>query len=238
MRDAVPRVLVPPVAGIATWVTVTVGIGFWAPQALWLALLLGLLAFVALPLAVLAVERRTTIAASEHRIWLGFRVPTLLRAAADLRANDATGAALAAFAPAQDAQATAALRTTARGAGLAQGGAALLSAVAAVLAVAVTTGGGESAAIAGLLLALGEPIANTATSVQQLPQLDDVLKHVWVNLEGTLTESSPDAGEPNEEAGPAGTAAHAAPLTGIRLHHASAGSGSGAAGVRTRDCRR
>ena len=180
VRDAVPRVLVPPVAGVATWAVISVGIGFWAPQALGLALLLGLLAFVALPLAVLAVERRTTIAVSEHRIWLGFRVPTLLRAAADLRANNATGTALAEFAR-EDAKATAALRASARGAGLAQGGAALLSAVAAVLAVAVTTGGGEAAAIAGLLLlALGEPIANTATSVQQLPQLDDVLKRVSV----------------------------------------------------------
>ena len=141
VRDAVPRVLVPPVAGVATWAVISVGIGFWAPQALGLALVLGLLAFVALPLAVLAVERRTTIAVSEHRIWLGFRVPTLLRAAADLRANNATGTALAEFAR-EDAKATAVLRASARGAGLAQGGAALLSAVAAVLAVAVTTGGG------------------------------------------------------------------------------------------------
>ncbi|MFJ6418174.1 thiol reductant ABC exporter subunit CydD [Paeniglutamicibacter sp. NPDC091659] len=223
VRDAVPRVLVPPVAGVATWAVISVGIGFWAPQALGLALLLGLLAFVVLPLAVLAVERRTTIAVSEHRIWLGFRVPTLLRAAADLRANNATGAALAGFAR-EDAKATAALRASARGAGLAQGGAALLSAVAAVLAVAVTTGGGEAAAIAGLLLlALGEPIANTGTSVQQLPQLDDVLKRVWVNLEGAHAESSGASAGPGGAENPAGPAANAASLTGLRLHDASAG---------------
>ncbi len=184
VRDAVPRVVVPPVAGFSTWLVVSVGIGFWAPQALGIAVVLGVLAFLVLPLAVLAVEKRTTIAVSEHRIWLGFRVPTLLRAADDLRANNAAGTALAEFAR-EDAQATAVLRATSRGAGLAQGGAALLSAMAAVLAVAVTTSGGEAAAVAGLLLlALGEPIANTATSVQQLPQLDDVLKRVWVNLEG------------------------------------------------------
>ena len=223
VRDAVPRVLVPPVAGLATWAVISVGIGFWAPQALWLALLLGLLAFVVLPLAVLAVEKRTTIAVSEHRIWLGFRVPTLLRAAADLRANNATGTALAEFAR-EDAKATAALRASARGAGLAQGGAALLSAVAAVLAVAVTTGGGEAAAIAGLLLlALGEPIANTATSVQQLPQLDDVLKRVWVNLEGAHTESPDAAAEPREAENPAGPQPTRQTLTGLRLHDASAG---------------
>ena len=46
VRDAVPRVLVPPVAGIATWAVVSMGIGFWAPQSLWLALVLGVLAFV------------------------------------------------------------------------------------------------------------------------------------------------------------------------------------------------
>ncbi|MFF5791317.1 thiol reductant ABC exporter subunit CydD [Paeniglutamicibacter sp. NPDC012692] len=227
VRDAVPRVLVPPVAGVATWAVITVGIGFWAPQALWLALLLGLLAFVVLPLAVLAVEKRTTIAVSEHRIWLGFRVPTLLRAAADLRANNATGTALAEFAR-EDAKATAVLRASARGAGLAQGGAALLSAVAAVLAVAVTTGGGEAAAIAGLLLlALGEPIANTATSVQQLPQLDDVLKRVWVNLEGAHTESTGTAAQPRQETGTAGTANNPSTLTGLRLRDASAGWDAG-----------
>ncbi|MGL3804905.1 thiol reductant ABC exporter subunit CydC [Paeniglutamicibacter sp. R2-26] len=224
VRDAVPRVLVPPVAGIATWAVIAVGIGFWAPQALWLALLLGLLAFLVLPLAVLAVEKRTTIAVSEHRIWLAFRVPTLLRAAADLRANNATGTALAEFAR-EDAKATAILRASARGAGLAQGGAALLSAVAAVLAVAVTTGGGEAAAIAGLLLlALGEPIANTATSVQQLPQLDDVLKRVWANLEEAPAANAaavePGA-KPRTEANPA--AVTAAALTGLRLRDASAG---------------
>lgn len=198
VRDAVPRVVVPPVAGVATWIVITIGIGFWAPQALWIAVVLGVLSLVVLPLAVVAVEKRATIAVSEHRIWLGFRVPTLLRAANDLRANNALDTALSTFAQ-EDAKATAVLRASARGAGLAQGGAALLSALAAVLAVAVTTGAGEPAAVAGLLLlALGEPIANTATSVQQLPQLDDVLKRVWVNLEDaensgqeTPTETTP-----------------------------------------------
>lgn len=217
VRDAVPRVLVPPVAGVATWAVVGIGIGFWAPQALWLSLVLGVLAFVALPLAVLAAEKRTTIAVGEHRIWLGFRVPTLLRAAPDLRANGAAGTALAQFAGA-DAQATASLRATARGAGLAQGGAALLSAVAAVLAVAVTTGGGEAAAVAGLLLlALGEPIANTATSVQQLPQLDDVLKRVWANLEAAPARTPP-AGDPAPRRDGARE-----PAMGIRLSDVSAG---------------
>ena len=217
VRDAVPRVLVPPVAGVATWAVVSIGIGFWAPQALWLSLGLGVLAFVALPLAVLAAEKRTTIAVSEHRIWLGFRVPTLLRAAPDLRANHAAGTALAQFA-AEDAKATASLRATARGAGLAQGGAALLSAVAAVLAVAVTTGGGEAAAVAGLLLlALGEPIANTATSVQQLPQLDDVLKRVWTNIEAAPAHASPAEDQAPGQGGTPETG------MGIRLSNVSAG---------------
>lgn len=219
VRDAVPRVLVPPVAGIATWAVVSIGIGFWAPQALPVALLLGLLSLVVLPLAVLAIERRATVAVSEHRIWLGSRVPTLLRAAPDLRANNATGTALAEFAR-QDAKATAMLRASARGAGLAQGGAALLSALAAVLAVAVTTGAGEPAAVAGLLLlALGEPIANTATSVQQVPQLDDVLKRVWANLDHADLEQvgATPAGAPGKAPETAFT-----PM-GIRLRDARAG---------------
>lgn len=205
VRDAVPRVVVPPVAGVATWVVISIGIGFWAPQALWIALVLGVLSLVVLPMAVLAVEKRATIAVSEHRIWLGSRVPTLLRAADDLRANNALDAALGAFAR-EDAKATDVLRASARGAGLAQGGAALISAIAAVLAVAVTTGAGEPAAVAGLLLlALGEPMANTATSVQQLPQLDDVLKRVWVNLEeaeGTAHESAMETASAQKTATP------------------------------------
>ncbi|WP_411734338.1 thiol reductant ABC exporter subunit CydC [Paeniglutamicibacter sp.] len=197
VRDAVPRVLVPPVGGIATWIAVTVGIGFWAPAALPLALGLGAAAFLGLPLAVLAVEKCSTTVLAEHRMWLGSRVPTLLRAAGDLRANGAGSRALAEFSTA-DAQATAALRATARGAGLAQGGAALLSSAAAVLAVVMVGTGGESAAVAALLLlALGEPIANTAVSAQQLPQLNEVLRRVWSNI-GPL-----GAGQ-----GSAGTGAH------------------------------
>lgn len=182
VRDAVPRVLVPPVAGIGTWLAVSVGIGFWAPDALPLALGLGLGAFIGLPLAVLAVEKRSTTEVAEHRIWLGSRVPTLLRAAGDLGANQVTARALDGFTRA-DSAATHSLRAAARGAGLAQGGAALLSALAAVLAVLVVGTGGEQAAVAALLLlALGEPIANTAVSIQQLPQLDAVLRRVWANI--------------------------------------------------------
>ncbi|KAA0979727.1 thiol reductant ABC exporter subunit CydC [Paeniglutamicibacter gangotriensis] len=182
VRDAVPRVLVPPVAGIGTWLAVSVGIGFWAPDALPLALGLGLLAFIGLPLAVLAVEKRSTTEVAEHRIWLGSRVPTLLRAAGDLGANQVTARALDGFTRA-DSAATHSLRAAARGAGLAQGGAALLSALAAVLAVLAVGTGGEQAAVAALLLlALGEPIANTAVSIQQLPQLDAVLRRVWANI--------------------------------------------------------
>ena len=182
VRDGLPRVLVAPVAGIATWTAVAVGIGLWAPAALPLALGLGLAAFIGLPLAVLAVEKRSSAEVAEHRMWLGTRVPTLLRAAGDLRANQAADRALGGFTVA-DSAATTSLRAAARGAGLAQGGAALLSSLAAVLAVTVVGTGGEQAAVAGLLLlALGEPIANTAISIQQLPQLDAVLRRVWSNI--------------------------------------------------------
>lgn len=220
VRDAVPRVVVPPVAGIATWLAVTIGIGFWAPAALPLALGLGLTAFLLLPLAVLAVERHSTVETSKHRMWLGARVPTLLRAAGDLRANAATERALADFSAA-DARATGSLRAAARGAALAQGGAVLLSSAAAVLAVGLVGSGGEAAAVAGLLLlALGEPIANTAASVQQLPQLNDVLRRVWGNLAGEAPTSRDDdaqapAGVPNAR-------------MGIRLRDASAGWEPGA----------
>ncbi|MFL4472675.1 thiol reductant ABC exporter subunit CydC [Paeniglutamicibacter sp. MACA_103] len=220
VRDAVPRVLVPPVAGIATWIAVTVGIGFWAPAALPLALGLGVAAFLLLPLAVLAVEKHSTVETSKHRMWLGARVPTLLRAAGDLRANAAAERALAEFSAA-DARATGSLRAAARGAGLAQGGAVLLSSLASVLAVGLVGSGGEAAAVAGLLLlALGEPIANTATSVQQLPQLNDVLRRVSGNLAGEQPTSSDFDVEAPPEAAPAVVPAA---RMGIRLRDASAG---------------
>lgn len=182
VRDGLPRVLVPPAAGITTWLVVTVGIGFWAPGAFPLVLGLGVAAFVGLPLAVLAVERGSTTMRAEHRIWLGSRVPTLIRASADLRANGAQQHALDEFTRA-DAAATVTLRATSRGASLAQGGAALLSTLAAVLAVALAGDTGEQAAVASLLLlALGEPIANTAIAVQQLPQLNQLLRRGWSNI--------------------------------------------------------
>ncbi|MBV1780327.1 thiol reductant ABC exporter subunit CydC [Paeniglutamicibacter sp. ABSL32-1] len=217
VRDAVPRVLVPPVAGIATWTAVTVGIGFWAPAALPLALGLGAAAFIGLPLAVLAVEKRSTTEVAEHRMWLGTRVPTLLRAAGDLRANRAAERALERFTD-QDAAATASLRAAARGAGLAQGGAALLSATAAVLAVMTVGTGGEQAAVAGLLLlALGEPIANTAIAIQQLPQLDAVLRRVWSNLADG--KPAPSGAGTDASTAPADTAG----ALGMRLRGADIG---------------
>ncbi|ASN38961.1 thiol reductant ABC exporter subunit CydC [Arthrobacter sp. 7749] len=225
VRDAVPRVLVPPVAGIATWLAVTIGIGFWAPDALPLALGLGLTAFLLLPLAVLAVEKQSTVETSKHRMWLGARVPTLLRAAGDLRANAATERALAEFSAA-DALATGSLRAAARGASLAQASAVLLSSAAAVLAVGLVGSGAEAAAVAGLLLlALGEPIANTAASVQQLPQLNDVLRRVWGNLSEQAPVACDDDAEAPPEAAPAGVPAA---RMGIRLLDASAGWEPGA----------
>ncbi|MCV9995350.1 thiol reductant ABC exporter subunit CydC [Paeniglutamicibacter sp. ZC-3] len=221
VRDAVPRVLVPPVAGIATWVAVTVGIGFWAPAALPLALGLGLAAFVLLPAAVLAVERRSTIHTSRHRMWLASRVPTLLGAAGDLRANRVGPRALSEF-TAADASATRLLRAAARGAGVAQGGAVLLSSLAAVLAVVLVGTGGEAAAVAALLLlALGEPIANTSMSIQQLPQLDDVLRRVWTTAGGT--GHTP---EPTGVAEVQTTEVQTAEL-GLRLHAADIGWAAG-----------
>jgi ATP-binding cassette subfamily C protein CydCD len=229
VRDAVPRVLVPPVAGIATWAAVTIGIGSWAPAALPLALGLGLAAFIGLPLAVLAVERRSTTEAAEHRIWLGARVPTLLGAAVDLRANRAADRALAGFTTA-DSAATASLRAAARGAGLAQGGAALLSAAAAVLAVLMVGTGGEQAAVAGLLLlALGEPIATTAISIQQLPQLDAVLRRVWSNL----TKGKPAPATAGTDANT--TETDTAGTLGLRLRGADIGWAAGSPVLRGLD---
>ncbi|GAA5227447.1 thiol reductant ABC exporter subunit CydC [Paeniglutamicibacter antarcticus] len=229
VRDAVPRVLVPPVASLATWGAVSTGIGFWAPGALPLALGLGLAAFVVLPLGVLAVERRSTTEVAEHRVWLGSRVPTLLRAAGDLRANRAQHRALAEF-TAADARATESLRAAARGAGLAQGGAILVSSVAAVLAVAMAGPTGEAAAIAGLLLlALGEPIANTALSIQALPQLDTALRSVWVNI-GEHTEANTEtpslAGAAVDAEAP-GAGSHEGQRLSLRLKDADIGWAAG-----------
>ncbi|GAB3821843.1 thiol reductant ABC exporter subunit CydC [Tessaracoccus terricola] len=204
VRDALPRVLVPPVAGVATWLAVTVGIGFWAPAAFPLALGLGAAGFLMLPLAVLLVERGSSTRLTEHRVWLASRVPTLLRAAPDLRANGADRLALAEFSQA-DAAATVKLRATSRGAALGQGGAVLLSTLAAVLAVVLAGASGEQAAVASLLLlALGEPIANTATAVQQLPQLDRVLRHVWSNFAADQPVARTAADAREAQAGPAG----------------------------------
>ena len=95
-----------------------------------------------------------------------------------------------------------------------------------MLAVAVTTGAGEAAAVAGLLLlALGEPIANTATSVQQLPQLDDVLRRVWANLEPTQNRQPRRCSGTGDPA--AGTPAVEATAMGIRLDNVTAGWDAG-----------
>jgi ATP-binding cassette subfamily C protein CydCD len=67
-----------------------------------------------------------------------------------------------------------------------------------------------------LLLALGEPIANTAVSIQQLPQLDDVLRRVWATAGGT--SHTPE---------PAGVAEVQTAELGLRLHAAGIGWAAG-----------
>lgn len=185
VRDAVPRVLVPPVAGILTWAAVSVGIGVWAPDGLPAALALGGAAFVLLPLVVLAVERSSSVAVVRHRLWLSERIPTLLVAASDLAGNGAAGRAAGRFAD-EDALAAAAVRRAAWGSGAGQAGAVLLAglgSLTAVAAVAAGGGTGEAAAVAGLLLlALAEPVAETASSVQGIPALDDGLRRINASL--------------------------------------------------------
>ncbi|MET1034088.1 MAG: thiol reductant ABC exporter subunit CydC [Arthrobacter sp.] len=209
VRDAVPRVLVPPAAGVLTWAAVAAAIVLWAPGALPAALAVGAAAFVALPLAVLAVERRSSAAVAAHRLWLGERVPTLLAAAADLSANGAAPRAAERFAD-RDARATAAVRRAAWGSGVAQAGAVLaagLGAVAAVAAVGAHSGAGEAAAVGGLLLlALAEPVAETATSIQGIPALDDGLRRIAAGLDGAPTDGARTAEEGSER----GADAHAA----------------------------
>ena len=220
VRDTVPRVLVAPAAGVLTWAAIGLAVGLWAPDALWVALSVGVGAWVLLPAAVLAVERRATIEAARHRIWLGHRVPALFAAARDLRANGVASAAAESFAS-HDAGATLAMRRTAWGAGIGQAGAALLSSAAAVLAVAGTAGGaGEAAAVGGLLmLALAEPITDASAAVQRIPQLDDGLRRLHNNLGGMAAERAlrppaPHTAEPDNR-------------LSIRLRGVSAGWGAG-----------
>ena len=236
VRDAVPRVLVPPVAGVLTWAAVAAAIGLWAPAALPAALAVGAAAFVALPLAVLAVERRSSVAVTAHRLWLGERVPTLLAAAADLSANGAAPRAAERFAD-RDARATAAVRRAAWGSGVAQAGAVLasgLGAVAAVAAVGAHSGAGEAAAVGGLLLlALAEPIAETATSIQGIPALDDGLRRITGGLDGGPADGARSDRGPEEGAGDGPTTEEG----GGRAVAARAATGPGSLGVGLNDVR-
>ncbi|GAA4369669.1 thiol reductant ABC exporter subunit CydC [Paeniglutamicibacter cryotolerans] len=227
VRDTVPRVLVPPASALLSWAAVSVGIGFWAPGALGVSIGLGVLAFVLLPPLVLAVEQRHSVELSAHRIALGERIPTILRASADLGAHGAVDRATGEF-TAADARASTVLRRSARGAGLGQGASVLLcslAAVAAVVAVGATGGSGEMAAVAGLLLlAMAEPLADAAVSASLVPQLDDGLRRIESSL-GTGTAGIRAAAESVATAGRPGTAA-AAPM-GLRLQGVTLGWGRG-----------
>ncbi|MEE1620244.1 thiol reductant ABC exporter subunit CydC [Zafaria sp. J156] len=231
VRDTVPRVLVPPLAGIATWALAATAIALWAPAGLGAAVALGVAGWVLLPVLVIAVERRSGRALAGHRIALGTRVPTLLAAAVDLGGNGAARHAVERFAR-EDAAATSKLKRAGRADGIGQGGAVLLAsaaAVAALCSVGGVAGTAEAAAIAALtLLALGEPVASTAAAARQLPQLGDGLRRVA----GVLDDPHAAAGRPlqgpttADGAPPRALAAAGGPLR-FRLSGGAGGWGDG-----------
>ncbi|WP_309081041.1 thiol reductant ABC exporter subunit CydC [Zhihengliuella sp.] len=241
VRDSLPRVVVPPVAAVVTWLLACGAFALWVPSALGVALALGIVGFVVLPLAVVASERSTGSRIAAHQAWLGDRVPRLLRAADDLAGNATRERAIADFAE-LDRRQTLRLRASARTGGLAVGGAALISSTAAVLALVLPALGGapstgEQAAIAALLLlALGEPIAQAASSAQRARQLGDGLDRLGDVLAGSSARSE----APVRSVGPCtGTGseseADAERLGGLRLRGATLGWEPGTAVVEDLD---
>ncbi|GHD01145.1 thiol reductant ABC exporter subunit CydC [Zhihengliuella salsuginis] len=207
VRDALPRVVFPPVTGLLTAAGVCTAIGLWAPGALWVAVAVTVLGWVVLPAAIVRVDAAARADVTEHRAWLARRVPVLVRAAGQLRANGAAAAALSAFTR-YDAAASARLTATGRAEAVGAAAAAGIASAGAVGALIAAAGhGGEAAAMSALLmLALSEPMATTATAAQNARALDEGVRQLAAVLPAQETAGAPDGGS--------GTGA--APIDGLR----------------------
>ncbi|WP_293694895.1 thiol reductant ABC exporter subunit CydC [uncultured Agrococcus sp.] len=202
VRDLLPRVISPPIIGAAaTLVVVVVGLMSLraAESAVTGPMLLGLggivLASVALiaglaaPLAAVVADRAATPAAAAGRARIGHRFGALLHAADDLAVHGAQAPVLASL---DAAEQHAAGRE--RRAALAQGlGAAIVilagagGAVAiAALALHAATAGAVDAKLIALvvfaLLALIEPLLDSAAAAQRWPSLADALARIDTTL--------------------------------------------------------
>ncbi|RZU61142.1 thiol reductant ABC exporter subunit CydC [Zhihengliuella halotolerans] len=216
VRDGLPRVLFPPVTGLLAAAGVCTAIGAWAPDALWVALAATVLGWVVLPAVVVRIDAAARADVIEHRAWLARRVPVLLRAADQLRANGAAATALRAFTR-HDGAASARLVATGRAESVAAAAAAGIASVGAVAALLASAGhGGETAAMSALLLlALAEPMATTATAAQNARSLDEGVRRLAAVL-------------PSEDADLAEPATGTSPIDGLRAVDVDAGWEDGA----------
>ncbi|QCB98113.1 thiol reductant ABC exporter subunit CydD [Arthrobacter sp. PAMC25564] len=200
VRELLPRVVLPPLTGLAVAAAAVLGIGVLLPAALPALVAAALLSLVAAPALALAADRMS--ARTEQRLRSGVLrdVAAALDARAELHANGVTAPVLEAIGLA-DRAATAASQRSAWAEGLGQGitvlacgTAALASAV--LAAPLVLAGAVEPATVAVVVLlqlALVEPYAAITTAVRQYPALRAVLRRI--GAAGVLDESDDtDAG--------------------------------------------
>lgn len=190
LRDAVPRVVVPIPAALISYGAVLLTVFLLVPEAAGIALLLGFVALVLLPVLVLGAQRRASAAAAIHRIWLAERATTLFAAAHQLAANGVGKVQAATFTKADSAVAKP-LRRLAWADGLGQGAISLLTTFAAMAAAATAIGAGvdpRAAAVAALLmLALAEPLGQYIEAVSALPALGALMNKTLPLLDAPRT---------------------------------------------------
>ncbi|RKW71703.1 thiol reductant ABC exporter subunit CydC [Galactobacter caseinivorans] len=231
LRDALPRVLVPIPAAILAAIASAVTIALVAPAALPVAVMVLALGVVAVPLLVLAVERRAARHLADHRADVAERTGRVLAAAPDLSANNLSDAVSRDFAR-DDARGTADLRRDALGAGAGRAAASLLSgvgAVAAILAGAAATDPRLLALAVLLLLAMDEPLGQLGDALRNVPVLGTMLARVgpWVSDDARRARLPAASASPAEVGAEPGTRPSTQPgrVDGVRVSGLSAGYG-------------
>lgn len=233
LRDALPRVLVPIPAAVLAAIASLITLALVAPATVPVALAVVGLGILAVPVLVLAVERRAASHLASHRADVAERTGRVLAAAPDLYANDRASAVSQNFARA-DASSGADLRRDALGAGIGRAAASLLSgagAVAAIVAGAASTDPRLLALAVLLLLALDEPLGQLGDALRNVPVLGAMLARVgpWVS-DDARTAPLPGAGlargdDPDEPSARGERSEAAERVDGVRVSQLSAGYG-------------